>query len=196
MTKINEVLILVGGRGIRLDPLTRLYPKSLLMIGGKPFLELLIDSLKNRFDKYILCTWYKHKMFNDFIAYYKVKNPEIDIINSVEHSKIGTAGALRNAEQYITGEYFMVINGDTLFGTENLDYILKETDPDFIINEVVDKDMVPTGVRIIDSIALGLIPFGYYSLEDDLCKLYPRNIIQIDDTFVDIGTMENYRKQI
>jgi choline kinase len=192
----KEVFVLVGGYGARLAPLTYIYPKPLLMVQGKPFLEILLDSLKPRFKRFILCSGYKSRMFDDFCCYYTFKNPEIEVINSIETVKLGTSGALKNAEEHISTEYFIVINGDTLFDTDCLDYVLNNINYGFLINEVVSDRGVPVGLRILSKGIFQFFSRFYSSLEEDLCVVVPKNIIQIDSPFVDIGTAKDYQKLV
>jgi NDP-sugar pyrophosphorylase family protein len=101
-----QVLILCGGVGTRLKPLTEEKPKPLIEILGKPIIEYQIDFFKRHGIKdIILCTGYKHELF-------KKKYP--NLIHSVEKEALGTAGAIKNAEKLIK-EDFIVTNGDNIF---------------------------------------------------------------------------------
>ena len=46
-SKLNQAVIMAGGRGIRLRPLTKLYPKPMVKIAGKPILDRIIHSLRD-----------------------------------------------------------------------------------------------------------------------------------------------------
>jgi NDP-sugar pyrophosphorylase family protein len=101
-----QVLILCGGIGSRLKPLTEEKPKPLIEILGKPIIEYQIDFFKRHGIKdIILCTGYKHELF-------KKKYP--NLTQSVEKKPLGTAGAIKNAEKLIKGD-FIVTNGDNIF---------------------------------------------------------------------------------
>jgi mannose-1-phosphate guanylyltransferase len=101
-----ELLILSGGLGKRLRPFTLDTPKPLIPILNKPVLDYQLDFFKRHGIKdIVLCTGYKHELF-------KEKYP--DLIHSVEKSPLGTAGAIKNAEKHITGD-FIVTNGDNIF---------------------------------------------------------------------------------
>ncbi|MBI2027135.1 MAG: nucleotidyltransferase family protein [Deltaproteobacteria bacterium] len=62
------ILILCGGRGRRLIPLTQTLPKPLVSIHGKPILEHILDFyIQKRFDHFILCTGYKSEAIEKYI---------------------------------------------------------------------------------------------------------------------------------
>jgi len=101
-----ELLILSGGMGKRLRPFTLETPKPLIPVLNKPVLDYQLDFFKRHgINDVILCTGYKHNVF-------KEKYP--DLIHSVEKSPLGTAGAIKNAQKHITGD-FIVTNGDNIF---------------------------------------------------------------------------------
>lgn len=101
-----QLLILCGGKGKRLKPLTDHKPKPLLEVLGKPIIEYQLDFFKRHGIKdIILCTGYKHDLFDE-------KFPNTD--KCVEKEELGTAGAIKNAENLIKDD-FIVTNGDNIF---------------------------------------------------------------------------------
>ena len=108
----SKAVLLVGGRGTRLRPLTDNTPKALLKIHDKTIIEQLFDLLK----KYgirdvVLCVGYlKDKIKEHFGDGSKVGM----IVNYVEENEpLGTAGPLRLAKKYLK-DSFIVSNGDEL----------------------------------------------------------------------------------
>ena len=62
------VLILCGGKGLRLRPLTKVYPKPLIKIKNKTILENIIRYfLKFNVDNFVIATGYKHKIIDKFV---------------------------------------------------------------------------------------------------------------------------------
>ena len=62
------VLILCGGKGLRLRPITNDLPKPLIPISGKPVLHYIINQcLKYNLDKFIIATGYKSEKINQFV---------------------------------------------------------------------------------------------------------------------------------
>ena len=106
-----QVVILAGGLGTRLRPLTYKIPKPMVEINGKPFLEYLIIYLKNQNLKNILiCTGY---MSEKIFSYFKDGSAfGVNIKFSNEKNPIGTGGALKNAEMFLNNN-FILLNGDT-----------------------------------------------------------------------------------
>lgn len=107
-----QAVILVGGEGTRLRPLTYDIPKPMVPIFGKSYLEHLIDHLKKyQVTEVILSSGYK---FPEFKKYFKDgRDIGINIYYAEEASPLGTAGAAKNAEKFIKDK-FLVFNGDVL----------------------------------------------------------------------------------
>jgi NDP-sugar pyrophosphorylase family protein len=108
-----KAIILAGGRGKRLKPVTDYIPKSLIPLQNTPIIEWQIRYLKNfGIKEVIVCSGYKSKMIENFLA---VKNNfGIKIEFSVEKSPLGTGGAIKQAGSAITDKSFFVINGDVI----------------------------------------------------------------------------------
>lgn len=87
-------------------------PKSMAEINGKPFLEILLNNLKRfSFKRFILCTGY---MADSIQAYFRDGSRwDMEIICSREERPLGTAGAVKNAEDKIRSNPFLVLNGDS-----------------------------------------------------------------------------------
>ena len=111
--RVDDIVILVGGRGFRIDKLTKKIPKPLIRIGSKPFLDQLISKLiKYNFKKiYLLCSYKKNIFFN---KYHKKKIHNSQIICIDEGEQKDTGGALYKLRNKIKNN-FILINGDTFF---------------------------------------------------------------------------------
>ena len=119
-----KALILAGGRGKRLRPLTDKIPKSLIPINKKPLIQYTINYLKKfGINEIIICTGYKSNQIQNFLK--KKKNFGCKIEYSIEKSPLGTAGAIRNAIKNLSDESFLVINGDVITNID-LKKILKK----------------------------------------------------------------------
>lgn len=111
---VRQAVCLVGGLGTRLGPLTRNMPKPLLEVGGRPFLDYLIDEAA-RFGLQRLLLLAGHGA-GEVVRHYAgrvVGGLSIDVI--VEQSPLGTAGALANAAAALDPVFFLT-NGDSFFG--------------------------------------------------------------------------------
>ena len=111
--KVNDIVILVGGRGSRISKLTKKIPKPLIKIGSRSFLDQLICKLiKYNFKKiYLLCS-YKKDIF--FKKYHRRKIHNSQIICIDEGKQKDTGGALYKLRNKIKNN-FILINGDTYF---------------------------------------------------------------------------------
>lgn len=105
-----EAIILAGGFGTRLRPLTYTKAKSLLSILNKPMVSYLINMLPKKVDKVILAVNYRKDQIED---YFKKKDFGKEIIVNDEPEPLGTGGAVKFAEEHITGSFF-VLNADTI----------------------------------------------------------------------------------
>jgi len=108
-----QAIILAGGRGKRLRPITDYVPKPLVSLDSIPIIEWQIDYLKKFGVKEItICTGYKTEMIQNFLA---VKNNlGVKIKFSIEKTPLGTGGAIKQAGLSIKDKSFFVLNGDVI----------------------------------------------------------------------------------
>ncbi len=118
----NKVILMAGGLGSRLRPLTNDLPKPLLEVGNKPILETIIANFaKYGFKNIILSVNYKSQMIEDYFGDGSTFGVSIEYIH--ENKKLGTAGALSLMKDKLT-EPFFVMNGDLLTNV-NLEHMLE-----------------------------------------------------------------------
>ncbi len=120
-----KAIILVGGEGTRLRPLTYITPKAMMPVLNIPFINHVVNYLNvHGVDTVVLSMGYKPDPIQE---YFKSNKPRgVDIIYNIEISPLGTAGALKFAQKYIEpGETFYVLNGD-IFTDMNLTEMLKQ----------------------------------------------------------------------
>ena len=107
-----KAIILAGGRGKRLKPITDYVPKPLVPINNIPIIEWQIKYLKKfGIDEVIVCSGYKTKMIENYLS---MKKLGIKIKFSIEKSPLGTGGAIKKAGKMIKDDNFIVINGDVI----------------------------------------------------------------------------------
>ena len=173
-----KALILAGGRGKRLRPLTDKIPKSLIPINKKPLIQYTIKYLKKfGINEIIICSGYKSKQIQNFLK--KKKNFGCKIEYSVEKNPLGTAGAIRNAIKNLSDESFLVINGDIITNID-LKKILKKPNT-IAANELKTKfgTMEIKNNRILkfnektDVQNVWMNP-GLYHLSTGILKILPR----------------------
>ena len=120
-----KAIILAGGRGKRLRPITDKIPKPLIPINNKPLIERTIKYLKKYgITEIIISSGYKSNLIEKFLK--KKKNFGCDIVFSVEKTPLGTGGAVRKALRFVDEESFVVLNGDIVTNID-LKKILKKS---------------------------------------------------------------------
>lgn len=114
--KINQAVILVGGRGKRLEPITSSIPKPLVEVSGKPFVVHILDQLKNfNFKEVILLAGYKSHLFKKIISKYKYSKLKIKIIE--QPVELDTGARLISAKSHLN-KNFLLLYGDNYCGID------------------------------------------------------------------------------
>ena len=108
-----KAVILAGGLGTRLRPLTLKTPKPMLPLGKKPILEHLINwNKKNGVKSIVLCVSYRKEKIQNYFK--DGKKFGIDIEYAISNKPLATAGQLKTAEEFID-ETFVCVYGDSIF---------------------------------------------------------------------------------
>jgi len=171
-----KAIILAGGRGKRLRPITDYVPKPLVPIKNVPIIEWQLKYLKKfGISEVIICTGYKQEMIENHL---NMKDIGIKVKFSIEKSPLGTGGAIKKAGKTINEKSFFVINGDTItnidlkkLGTKKnaiaaielrTKYGILETDYDKITNFKEKKEISDTWMNA-----------GIYHLQKEVLKELP-----------------------
>lgn len=117
-----QAVILAGGLGTRLRPLTDTIPKAMVPVRGEPFISLLLKLFgKGDMDNVVLCLGYRaHQIINFVIK----KDWGMQLFYSIERTPLGMAGAIKSAERLLD-DAFLVINGDTYLPIDYSDVMAK-----------------------------------------------------------------------
>jgi NDP-sugar pyrophosphorylase family protein len=106
------VAVLCGGFGTRLGELTRDLPKPMIAVGGRPYLERVIESFAERgLRQFVLLTGFRHDVVEEHFG--DGTSRGVHIAYSREHEPLGTGGALREARAWL-GTRFILTFGDVL----------------------------------------------------------------------------------
>jgi mannose-1-phosphate guanylyltransferase len=112
-----EAVVLVGGQGKRLRPLTLSAPKPMLPTAGVPFLQHLLSRIRAVGIRHIvLGTAYKAEVFADYFGDGSAFGLELEYV--VEREPLDTAGAIRNVATRLREPDVLVFNGDILSGLD------------------------------------------------------------------------------
>ena len=119
-----KAVILAGGRGKRLRPITDYVPKPLIPIKNIPIIEWQIKYLKKfGISEVIICSGYKTEMIENYL---NNKKMGVKIIFSIENKPLGTGGAIKKAGKKIKDNSFLVINGDVITNIDLKKLLKKE----------------------------------------------------------------------
>ena len=171
-----KAIILAGGRGKRLKPVTDYVPKPLVPIKNIPIIEWQIRYLKKYgITEVIICTGYKADMIESYLS---MKKLGMKIKFSIEKTPLGTGGAIKKAGKWINDKSFFVINGDTITNIDldklaskknsiavielRTKYGILETESDKIINFKEKKEISDTWMNA-----------GIYHLQKEVLKKLP-----------------------
>jgi len=148
--KPNTVVIMAGGLGMRLRPLTDHMPKPMIPVGGKPMLEwILTAASEDGFRNFVLAVNYLGEQIEEYFGDGKDFGVEITYVK--EEEPLGTAGALSLLSKEQT-DSVIVLNGDVLMQARLSEML------EFHRAEKADMTL---GVKVLDT----QIPFGVVSLQ-------------------------------
>lgn len=182
-----KALLLAGGMGTRLRPLTDMVPKPMVPVMGKPLLERNIERLKSSgVDEVVLCTCYRAEDFED---YFGRSAPGLPVHYVTEDTPLGTGGAIKNAQQYFDREAFLIFNAD-IVSDINVGKMLrfhKRKKADVTIASTYVEDPTQYGVIEFDGdyaitfkekpqpheVISHYINAGVYIFEPDVLKMIP-----------------------
>lgn len=113
--KISQAVILAGGKGVKMRPLTYEVPKPLIPVSGKPALVYAIEMLRDAgIRDIIIAIGHLGNKIKEEIG--NGKKYGVNINYSEETTPLGNAGALRHAFSFLQKKPFVVMNGDVLTG--------------------------------------------------------------------------------
>jgi NDP-sugar pyrophosphorylase family protein len=190
-----RAVLLVGGRGTRLRPLTFAVPKPLIAIGEKPILHLILEQLKRAgFEDIVMATGYLAELIESFCGDGSRFGVRVTYIR--EQQPLGTAGPLSLLRPTIArDEFFLLMNGDVVTTLDfaallnfcrRQDYELTVAytqhiyqSPYGVLNiengEIVDvvekpelRQTISTGIYALKGSALDFIPDGKFFTMPDL----------------------------
>lgn len=113
---ITKAIILAGGKGERLRPLTNDRPKVMVEVAGKPIIQRQIEWLKNYgITTFIIAAGYKSEVIEKFLG--DGSKFGVKVFYSVEEAPLGTGGAIKKAflhSEIVDEEDVVVTNGDII----------------------------------------------------------------------------------
>ena len=189
-----KAVIMVGGKGMRLRPLTEKKPKPLLDVGGRPLLFSIIEHLKlHGFDEIFLATNYLAEQFEEALGDGSALG--VSITYSLEEEPLGTAGPLKLIEGELcrSSEPFLVMNGDLLTDA-NITAMLAyhgERDADFTVaTRIMSLPLQYGAIRSVEGRVVGMdekpniqteINAGIYLISPRVLSMMPKGSVLMTD---------------
>jgi mannose-1-phosphate guanylyltransferase len=144
-----DAVVLVGGKGTRLRPLTLSAPKPMLPTAGVPFLEHLLSRIRAvGIEHVVLGTSYKAETFTEYFGDGSAFGLDIEYL--VEDEPLGTGGGIRHVAPALRAGTVMVFNGDVLSGVDLAEVLDTHTSN--------DADVTLHLVKVPDPRAFGSVP--------------------------------------
>lgn len=223
-TNKNTVVLMLGGLGTRLRPLTNEVPKPMLKVGNKPIAEMIVDSfMQHGYTNFIFSVNYKKEIIQDYFQNGETFGINIEYIE--EQKRMGTAGALSLLKERPTAPFF-VMNGDLLtqinfdqlmqFHIEHdalatmcvreyefqIPYGVIETDGVDLVQikeKPVHRSFINAGIYVLSPKVLDYIPENEFY---DMPTLFEQLIIAgkktaafpIHEYWLDIGQMDDFNR--
>ena len=177
-----RAVVMAGGYGTRLRPLTESMPKPMLPVGSKPLLELIVNQLREAGIKHVnVATHYRGEMITDHFKDGEEFGVEINYVR--EDQPLGTAGALGLLEE--SDQPLVVINGDILTRVDfrAMHNFHREHEAELTVGVRQYEFCVPYGVINTDGVVVTgisekpvlrqFINAGIYLLDPSVCRLIP-----------------------
>ena len=160
-----EAVVLVGGLGTRMRPLTLSAPKPMLPTAGVPFLTHLLGRIRAAGVRHVvLGTSYRAEVFATHFGNGSTLDLELDYV--VEDEPLGTGGGIRNVASKLTEPDVLVFNGDVLSGLDPAEVVRT--------HRSARADVTLHLVRVPDPRAFGCVPtsadgqvLGFLEKSDD-----------------------------
>ena len=225
-SKSNNAILMAGGRGKRLRPVTDNCPKPLIRINGKPILEIILEKcIEEGVNNFYISVHYLAEMIMDYFGDGSKWNVNIEYLR--ENEPLGTAGALSLMPKGLKNP-ILIINGDVLTKTNinNLFYYHLQNNADIticarehilnspygvlevdgikfksIIEKPSFKQLVNAGIYILNPGILELVENKKYLDMPDLISISKNNhkniiVYPVHEYWLDIGRPESLDKAI
>ncbi len=219
-----KAVILAGGLGTRLHPLTNKTPKPMLPLGKKPILEHLINwNKKNGVKSIVLCVSYLRENIEDYFK--DGKKFGVNIEYAISNKQLATAGQLKTAEEFVN-DTFVCMYGDSIFDFSLRNMIKQHKTKKAFVTMSLNEYKTNLEYGVINTSKTGKvlsweekpeikanINMGCYVMEPEVFKYIPKNkSYGMDDVikkamkkklvngfitkkgFTDIGNKESYEQ--
>ena len=215
-----EAVILMGGFGTRLNSISKGVPKSMMPVGGAPFVYLLLKKLEaSGCQRIILSLHYRAQEIKSQIL--RDKPVSCEIVFIIEETPLGTGGALKLAATCVANEHFIALNGDTYSSLNYEEFVDETKHKEFAIagfkiecanrygalniNKgllvgITEKGtqgpaIINSGTYLLSKSSLSRIKLTKFSFEDSFIPEYlgRAGVHVFEGIFFDIGVPDDYK---
>lgn len=192
-----QAILLAGGLGTRLRAVVSDRPKPMALIGDKPFMEYVVHELSlHGITNIIFAVGYKGSMVEEYFK--DGSGFGVSVSYAYEEELLGTAGAIKNAGQYVTDDQFFVLNADTFYQMDygRLAKVMEEGSLDMalVLREV--PDISRYGAAVLENGRLtgfnekseekrpGTINGGVYLMKRELLSRIPAGKVSLEQEMI------------
>lgn len=219
-----EAIIVAGGFGTRLRTIVPDVPKPMAPISGKPFLEILLNSLARKgFSRVVLSLGFKADII---VSHFDEQFAGLELAYVIENSPLGTGGATRLALANCISDHAFIFNGDTFLDIEvaEIERMWQMSRRPIIVSRLVPdttrygrllvKNGLATGFTEKGEVGAGQINAGCYVLAKNSLDNWPIstpfslesdyfsqivsneqvNVFETHGLFIDIGIPEDFNR--
>jgi len=199
----NDVVIMAGGRGKRLMPLTKECPKPMIKAGGVPILEIIINQCINSgLNNFFISVNYLKEQIKDYFGDGAKWGVKINYLE--ENSPLGTAGSI-SLLPYKPKKPILVLNGDVVTNVDFLNlinfHIHNDSDITCCVKKIINQ--IPYGILELEGIQVkslkekpivaNYINAGVYLLNANLIDLIPKNKYFDFTNFLELLIKKNFK---
>jgi mannose-1-phosphate guanylyltransferase len=184
-----KAVVLIGGKGTRLRPITYTVPKAMVPLRNKPYIHYLVGALKRAgLDGAVFSMGYLPDHIRRYFADQQLDGFSLQYV--VEEYPLGTGGGIKNAENLLKEGPFVVTNGDVLTGLDFKDVVRAHQDSGALatITLTTVEDVTPYGLVQIDhqsrvkrfvekpsydEVSTNLVNSGIYVFEREVLDMIP-----------------------
>src|SRR5918997_4005318 len=184
-------VVLVGGQGSRLRPITYDVPKAMVPLRNRPFMGYMMDFLRaGGLEGAVLSLGYLPDPIQEYFEGQDLNGFSIDY--AVEDHALGTAGGIKNTGDYLGTETFVVVNGDVLSGMDLRVAIERHKESDALATIVLISVEDPTAYGLVevdhdmlvhrflekpaaDEVTTNLVNAGIYVMQPEVLSMIPEN---------------------
>ena len=209
-----QAVVLIGGKGTRLRPITYTVPKAMVPLRGKPYVQYMVDSLRSAgLEGAVLSMGYLPDPIRKHFASHPLDGFSLEYV--VEDFPLGTAGGIKNAQGYLQEGPFVATNGDVLTGLDLAEVVQAHRDSGALATITLTsvEDPSPYGLVEVNHQMLvkrfvekpggdgphaSLINAGIYVLEPEVLNMIPggREVSLEREIFPELQAMGKLRAYV